>query len=117
MASCLLNPHARSKRARLGRAFLSEAGDRVLANQLSHSFNEANAGSQIDAEETAVGRFICAPTPCTKTKIDGAWCELAKFEMIAAAHDNYPVERVAPSNTNQRTHRWRGDSLSLRPWS
>jgi hypothetical protein len=32
-----------------------------------------------------VGRFVCEPTHGAQMEIDGAWCELTRFEMRAVA--------------------------------
>jgi hypothetical protein len=63
--------------------------------QLLHPFNPANAGRQVGAEKSAVGRFVCESAHITKTQIDCARCELTGFEMRTIAQNHYPVERQA----------------------
>jgi hypothetical protein len=97
-------------RAKLGRVFLSVADDRVLAKThglalpstssrggcpASSPFDATNTGSQIDAEKTAVGRFVCEPAHGAKTQIDGFGGELTGFEMRATTQDHDPVEGQA----------------------
>jgi len=63
--------------------------------QLLHPFYATNTGSQIGAEKTAVGCFVCEPTHGAKTQIDGSGGKLTGFEMTAIAQDHDPIEGQA----------------------
>jgi hypothetical protein len=61
--------------------------------------DSTNAGRQIGAEKTAVGRFVGEPAHGAKTQIDTARGELPGLQMRALAPDHYPVEGQARSRT------------------
>src|ERR1700681_4668669 len=66
---------------------------------LLHTLNATNASSQIGAEKTAVGRFICESAHRAKTHIDCAGGELTGFEMRAISQNHDSVERQARFRT------------------
>jgi hypothetical protein len=60
--------------------------------QLLHALDATNTGSQIGAEKTGVGRFVCEAAHGAKTQIDCARGELTGFKMRAITQDHDPVE-------------------------